>query len=104
MRSFSYVDDVLDDLVPPVVARYREAGTLTWSLLHRIEGEVLEEALASGQLSAATVKMIRSIGRRHLSGMKSCPLCSGRLRTPGTACIRYVAWIVVVQHEWPQRP
>jgi hypothetical protein len=60
MRSFSYVDDVLDDLVPPVVARYREAGTLTWSLLHRIEGEVLEEALASGQLSAATVKMIRS--------------------------------------------
>lgn len=60
MRLLSNVDEVLSDLVPPVVAKYREAGILTWLLIHQIEADVLEEALSRGKLSAMTINMIRS--------------------------------------------
>jgi hypothetical protein len=60
MCLLSNVDDVLDEVVPSVVARYREAGVLTWTLIHQIESEVLKEVLTSGQLSAEVVNMVRS--------------------------------------------
>lgn len=46
--------------VPAVVMRYRELGTLTWALLHRIEDEVLDELKASGEHLDCTLRMIRS--------------------------------------------
>ena len=60
MRLLANVDDVLEEVVPPVVARYRDAGTLSWALIHQIESDVLKEALKSGRLSAQAANMVRS--------------------------------------------
>ena len=60
MRLLANVDDVLEEVVPPVVARYRDAGTLSWALIHQIESDVLKEALKSGRLSSPAVNTVRS--------------------------------------------
>lgn len=58
--EFDAVDAAVKKAVPTVVMRYRELGTLTWALLHRIEGEVLDEIKASGEHLDSTLRMIRS--------------------------------------------
>ena len=60
MQLLSNVDEVLDQVVPEVVSRHRDAGILTWTLIHRIESEILEEVVESGQLSPTVAKMIKS--------------------------------------------
>lgn len=59
--------DELDDVseaarraVPPVVAKYREMGTLTWALLHHMEDEVMAGLEASEEHSRSTLRMIKS--------------------------------------------
>ncbi len=39
----------IQERVPAFVARYREAGVLTWRLLHRIEREVIAEVASTGR-------------------------------------------------------
>jgi len=39
----------VQERVPAIVARYREAGVLTWRLLHRIEREVIAEVGSTGR-------------------------------------------------------
>ena len=46
--------------VPPVVAKYRELGTLTWALLHKMEDEVMADLEASEEHPRSTLRMIRS--------------------------------------------
>lgn len=53
-------DAAVKKVVRAAVMRYRELGTLTWALLHRIEDEVLEEVKASGEHLDSTLGMIRS--------------------------------------------
>lgn len=60
VQLLSNVNEVLNQVVPKIVGRHREAGILTWMLIHQIEAEVLDEALSSGQLSPTIVRMIRS--------------------------------------------
>ncbi|AKK24747.1 DUF2471 family protein [Pandoraea oxalativorans] len=47
------------DAVPAVVSRHREAGVLTWALLHQIESEVLAEVAATGAHSARMLGLLR---------------------------------------------
>ena len=60
MGLLANVDDVLEEVVPAIVARYRDAGTLSWALIHQIESDVLKEALKSGRLSSPAVNTVRS--------------------------------------------
>ncbi|OLL27581.1 DUF2471 domain-containing protein [Burkholderia sp. SRS-W-2-2016] len=46
--------------VPAVVQRHREAGVLTWALLHRIESESLAEASGTGKHSSQILNMLRA--------------------------------------------
>ncbi|PVX85560.1 DUF2471 family protein [Paraburkholderia unamae] len=48
------------DVVPVVVMRHRAAGILTWSLLHKIESEVLAEVAVSGKHSSRILDMLRA--------------------------------------------
>eukprot|EP01034_Spumella_vulgaris_P038769 gene38769-47882_t len=43
-----------------VVFRHRDAGVLTWALLHQIEREVLMEVAAAGQHCAQVLAMLRA--------------------------------------------
>jgi hypothetical protein len=52
--------EAADRAVREVVMRHRCSGVLTWSLLHRMEGEVLAQLEAGGEHSAWTLNMIRS--------------------------------------------
>lgn len=54
------VDEAARQVVPLVVMRYREAGVLTWALMHRIEAEVLDELAATGVHQEAALSMLRS--------------------------------------------
>lgn len=46
--------------VPAAVRRHREAGTLTWALLHKIEAEVLNDVGSTGKHSARMLGMLRA--------------------------------------------
>lgn len=54
------VDHAASHAVPAVVMRYREAGILTWALLHQIEAEVLAELRATGDHDVDVLNMMRS--------------------------------------------
>ena len=53
-------DAAVKEAVPAVVLRHREAGVLTWALLHQIESEVLAEVAATGKHSARMLDMLRA--------------------------------------------
>ncbi|WP_321958133.1 DUF2471 family protein [Paraburkholderia bannensis] len=48
------------EVVPTVVQRHRTAGVLTWALLHKIEGEVFAEVVATGKHSSRILDMLRA--------------------------------------------
>jgi hypothetical protein len=48
----------VQEVVPRVVERHRSKGILTWSLLHKLEEEVLSEVSSRGRFSSALLKMI----------------------------------------------
>ena len=60
LEDLDAADEAARRLVPRVVMRYREAGVLTWALMHQIEDEVLAELDATGAHPKATLSMIRS--------------------------------------------
>lgn len=51
-------DAAVREVVPRVVARHRAKGTLTWSLLHKLEEEVLSEVMSMGWLSERLLALI----------------------------------------------
>ena len=53
-------DAAVREAVPAVVQRHRSAGVLTWSLLHKIEAEVLADVAATGKHSKRILDMIRA--------------------------------------------
>lgn len=60
LEDLDAVDEAARRVVPLVVMRYREAGVLTWALMHRIEAEVLVELEATGVHPDAALSMLRS--------------------------------------------
>lgn len=64
----SYMDELLDmdeavrEAAPEAVRRYRDRGILTWSLLHLLENEILDELAATGEFTDTALRMIRSAG------------------------------------------
>lgn len=60
MDEIKEVEDAAAELIPAAVLRHREAGVLTWALLHQIESEVLDEIVASGEHRKVIVNMIRA--------------------------------------------
>ncbi|MGZ3349636.1 MAG: DUF2471 family protein [Xanthobacteraceae bacterium] len=60
LEDLEAADDAARKVVPRIVMRYREAGVLTWALMHRIEAEVLDELEATGVHPEAALSMIRS--------------------------------------------
>jgi hypothetical protein len=60
LEDLDAADDAAREIVPRVVMRYRELGVLTWALMHKIEGEVLDALDATGVHPRAALSMIRS--------------------------------------------
>jgi len=60
MDVLSVADAAVREAVPAVVSRHREAGVLTWALLHHIESEVLAEVAATGKHSPMMLGMLRA--------------------------------------------
>lgn len=60
MDEILQVEAAAAELIPAAVLRHREAGILTWALLHQIESEVLAEIEASGEHRKVIVNMIRA--------------------------------------------
>jgi hypothetical protein len=58
--EFTETSDAAGRKVREVVMRHRCSGVLTWTLLRRMENEVLAELAAEGEHSAWTLNMIRS--------------------------------------------
>ena len=50
----------VQERVPAIVARYREAGALTWRLLHRIEREVIAEVASTGRHAEWVLDALRA--------------------------------------------
>lgn len=47
--------------LPRIIEKHRSSGILTWSLLHQIEREVLEDVANEGRHKPRTLNMLRSI-------------------------------------------
>ncbi|WP_141839325.1 DUF2471 domain-containing protein [Herbaspirillum sp. SJZ107] len=47
-------------IVPAVVARHRERGTLTWALLHQLESEVVDLAVEVGDQDKDILRMMKA--------------------------------------------
>lgn len=60
LEDLDAVDEAARLIVPRVVMRYREAGVLTWALMHQIEAEVLDALDATGVHPKAALSMIRA--------------------------------------------
>jgi hypothetical protein len=60
MDALYAADAALKDAVPAAVQRHRQAGTLTWALIHKIESEVLSEVASTGEHSARMLGMLRA--------------------------------------------
>jgi hypothetical protein len=60
LEDLDAADEAARKIVPRAVMRYREAGVLTWALMHQIEAEVLGELEATGVHPRAALSMIRS--------------------------------------------
>ncbi|CAE6962737.1 DUF2471 family protein [Paraburkholderia domus] len=60
MEVLFAAEEAVQETVPAVVQRYRAAGVLTWSLLARIEAEVLVEVAATGKHSKRILDMLRA--------------------------------------------
>jgi hypothetical protein len=60
MDAMYAADADLKAAVPAAVRRHREAGTLTWALMHKIEAEILDEVAATGKHSARMLGMLRA--------------------------------------------
>lgn len=60
MNELDNIEKDAVQLIPRVVQHHREAGILTWALLHRIEREVIDEIAKSGQYRPVMLNMIRA--------------------------------------------
>ncbi|NPT39175.1 DUF2471 family protein [Paraburkholderia xenovorans] len=61
-EALDRAEDAIREIVPVIVRRHRAAGTLTWRLMHQIEGELLQDLSASGRHNARLLGMLRSSG------------------------------------------
>lgn len=48
----------IDAALPPIIARHRGAGQLTWRLIHQIEEELMHELAATGRHDPAMLRMV----------------------------------------------
>jgi len=55
-------EHAIKQIVPAIVARHRQAGVLTWRLMHQIEDEVMAELAATGKHSKQLIRMLGSQG------------------------------------------
>ncbi|KVZ71028.1 DUF2471 family protein [Burkholderia ubonensis] len=60
MDALFSVEVAVREAVPGIVLRYRSKGTLTWSLLHRIESDVLAEVVSTGKYSKRLLEILRT--------------------------------------------
>ncbi|BFG80784.1 hypothetical protein PTKU46_88180 [Paraburkholderia terrae] len=61
MTNYNFLFDAeaaVQEVVPRVVERHRAKGILTWSLLHKLEEEVLSEVSSSARFSKRLLEMI----------------------------------------------
>ena len=47
-------------IIEKVVLRHREAGVLTWALMHQIESEVIDEAIRNKEHDPDVLNMMRT--------------------------------------------
>jgi hypothetical protein len=65
MTLFDELDAVERDaetIIPRIVLQHRDAGILTWALLHKIEAETFAALAATGSHAADAINMLRSSG------------------------------------------
>jgi hypothetical protein len=60
MFEMNKVYRAIREIVPAVVARHRERGTLTWALLHQLESEVVDIATETGDQDKDMLRMMRA--------------------------------------------
>ena len=60
MDDFAIAEKAVRAITENVVSRHRTAGVLTWSLMHQIESEVIEEAVLSGEHDPDVLNMMRA--------------------------------------------
>lgn len=58
MNPIEAADLAIREALPPIIARYRSAGTLTWRTLHRIQAEVLADVAAGGRHAPHILRMV----------------------------------------------
>ncbi len=59
MHPFAAAESAVEDALPPIIARHRSAGHLTWRLLHQIEDEVMAEVESTGKVAPMILRMLR---------------------------------------------
>jgi hypothetical protein len=62
MEEFWSAQTAIQERLPAIVARYREAGVLTWRLLHRIEREIIAEVNSTGRHPKWILDALRAPG------------------------------------------
>ncbi|MDW3682918.1 DUF2471 family protein [Cupriavidus sp. CV2] len=60
MLALTAAESAIVEALPPIIARYREAGILTWRLLHQIEEEVLAVVSATGLVPQLALGMVKA--------------------------------------------
>lgn len=60
MFPFAAIEKAIIDALPSIVSRHREAGLLTWRLLHQIEEEVFVAIGASERYDPKILRMLKS--------------------------------------------
>lgn len=60
MLALTAAESAIVEALPPIIDRYREAGVLTWRLLHQIEEEVLAAVAATGLVPQFALGMVKA--------------------------------------------
>ncbi|MDR3381716.1 DUF2471 family protein [Cupriavidus basilensis] len=60
MLALAAAESAIIEALPPIIARHREAGVLTWRLIHQIEEEVLAAVAAIGLVPQAALGMVKA--------------------------------------------
>ncbi|AOZ06751.1 DUF2471 family protein [Cupriavidus malaysiensis] len=60
MLPLAAIESAIQDALPPIIARHRSAGHLTWKLLHQIEDEVMSEVSATGKVAPMMLAVLKS--------------------------------------------
>ncbi len=60
MKSIRAAESAIIEATPAIVAKHRDAGILTWKLIHQIEDEVIHEVGQSGKHSPTLLRMLKA--------------------------------------------